>query len=56
MAIKILPAVIALVCFSAGIAIGALNNHLSQGAFVGAGVGFFVGLAILLYMRKRPRA
>jgi hypothetical protein len=44
------------VCFSIGLAIGALNNHLSKGAFIGAGVGFFAGLIILLKMRKPPKA
>jgi hypothetical protein len=53
---KVLPAVIVLVCFSAGIAIGALNHHLSQGAFIGLGVGFLAGLSIFLVMKKPPDA
>jgi hypothetical protein len=53
---KFLPVVIVPVCFSIGLAIGALTNHLSKGAFIGAGVGFFAGLIILLKMRKPPKA
>jgi hypothetical protein len=53
---KILPAVIVLVCFSVGIAVGALNHHLSQGAFIGVGVGFLAGLIVFLITRKRPDA
>jgi hypothetical protein len=51
---QVIPAVIVMVCFSVGIAIGALNNHLSRGAFIGTGVGFVGGLIVFLKIRKRP--
>jgi hypothetical protein len=53
---KVVPAVIVLICFSAGIFIDALNNHLSAGAFVGLTVGVVIGLIVLLNMRKAPHA
>jgi F0F1-type ATP synthase assembly protein I len=47
------PGIVVVVGVTIGIVVGSYFGKITLGAFWGAGIGFFAGLALLMRMRKK---
>ena len=50
-----IPGIVVSVGVVVGMVVGSYFGQITLGAFLGAGRGFFVGLALLMRVRKKPR-